>query len=87
MWHPSLFQIKARGSRARIGKCCFPFISEANFPSSDGHEEGEFRAGAAPHADEDRAQNSGTGTGGAGDQAQALEAADEHGSFQINIVH
>ena len=53
----------------------------------DGHEEGEFRAGAASHADEDRTQNGGAGTGGAGDQAQALEAADEQGGLIVDGVH
>ena len=53
----------------------------------DGHEEGEFRAGAASHADEDRTQNGGAGAGGAGDQAQALEAADEQGGLIVDGVH
>ena len=52
----------------------------------DGQEEGELRAGAAAHAQQDRAQNGGAGAGGAGDQTQTLEAADEQGGAVVDVI-
>lgn len=47
----------------------------------DGKEEGELCPCRSAYTKDDCTQNGGAGTGGAGNQAQALEAADEHGSF------
>ena len=53
----------------------------------DGQEEGEFRRRRPGHADEDRAQDGGAGAGCTGNQAQALERADEQGGAVVNVVN
>ena len=53
----------------------------------NGQEEGEFRAGAAAHAQQNGAQNGGAGPGSAGNQAQTLEAADEDRCAVVDLVH
>ena len=52
----------------------------------DGHEEAELRTGAPAHTNEDGAKDSRAGTGGAGDQAQALEQTNHQSGLIINVV-